>query len=103
MEKGILGNTIRRKRIESGYSQEELAELLGITPTHLKHLESEHRKPSIEVLIKLMELLNFSFDSIVLPSTDRIEEKELILALSSCSTQELKILYDLLLSLRKNG
>lgn len=102
MEKGILGNTIRNKRIELGYSQEQLAELIGITPTHLKHLESEHRKPSIEVLVKLMEHLNFSFDAIVYPSVDRLKEKELFLLLSACSDKELNIIKDLILSLIKN-
>ena len=27
--------------------EEELAEAVQITPTHMKHIESEHRKPSV--------------------------------------------------------
>lgn len=103
MEKGILGNTIRNKRIELGYSQEELAEFIGITPTHLKHLESEHRKPSIEVLVKLMQHLKFSFDAIIFSDNNRLKEKELLLLLTSCSDKELNILQDLILSLKKNN
>lgn len=52
LEEGILGNSIRTARIKKGLPQEQLAELAGITPTHLKHIESEHRKPSIEVMNK---------------------------------------------------
>lgn len=102
MDKGILGNTIREARIKCGYSQEELAELLGISPTHIKHIESEHRKPSIEILIKLMELLHFSFDSIVFRDTKRIVEKEISISLISCTDSELNIIQDLIHSLKKN-
>lgn len=103
MDKGILGNTIREARIKSGYSQEELAELLGISPTHIKHIESEHRKPSIEILIKLMELLHFSFDSLVFKNSERIVvEKEISISLTSCTDSELNIIQDLIHSLKKN-
>ena len=50
MKPGLLGNTIRQARLNCKMTQEELAEAVQITPTHLKHIESEHRKPSIEVL-----------------------------------------------------
>ena len=60
MEKGLLGNTIRQARIDNKYTQEELAEKIGITATHLKHIESEHRKPSIEVLFSLASELHIS-------------------------------------------
>ena len=42
MEQGLLGNTIRQARIDNNMTQEQLAELVQITPTHLKHIESEH-------------------------------------------------------------
>ena len=45
----LIGQVIKYARIENGFSQEQLAELIDITPTHLKHIESGHRKPSIEV------------------------------------------------------
>lgn len=53
----------KNKRI----TQEELAELLDVTPTHVKHIESGHRKPSIEILLDLAKILNFSLDSMVDP------------------------------------
>ncbi len=48
-------------------SQEKLAELLNITPSHLKHIESEHRKPSLEVLFKAVVLLDISLDALLFP------------------------------------
>lgn len=65
MERGILGNAIRSARMARGMSQEELAERLDITTSHLKHIESEHRKPSVEVLFRLVLLLDLSLDALL--------------------------------------
>lgn len=67
----ILGNTIRTARMKKGYTQEELSELLDITPGHLKHMESGKRKPSVPLLFQMMKLLDFSIDELVFP--DRIK------------------------------
>lgn len=79
-----LGNTIRRARMKKGYTQEQLSELLDITPAHLKHMESGRRKPSVPLLFQMMELLNFSVDALVFPDrsestvlhTDGLTEKQ---------------------------
>lgn len=103
MEKNILGNAIRTARIKNGLSQESLAELIGITPTHLKHIESEHRKPSIEVLFKLCQTLHFSLDNIVFPTdSNDAHKKEILSLLNVCTDKELCIIQDMILSLLKN-
>ena len=102
--KGSLGNAIRAARIKKDLSQETLAELVGITPTHLKHIESEHRKPSIEVLIEIAQILQMSVDNIIFPQESEINQKinEIENRLKNCSLNELQIVLDLLLSLRNN-
>ena len=60
MKDGLLGDTIRRARMDNKMTQEQLAEAINISPTHMKHIESEHRKPSVEVLFLLADVLNFS-------------------------------------------
>lgn len=104
LEKGILGNAIRNARIENKLSQEELAEIVGITPTHLKHIESEHRKPSIEVLFRLAKTLHFSLDNILFDSRDLRREKirEIENLLTLCSEKELQITQNLIHSLLEN-
>lgn len=62
-----LGNTIRAARMKKGYTQEELSELLEITPAHLKHMEGGRRNPSVPLLFQMMELLDFSVDALVFP------------------------------------
>lgn len=58
-----IRNTRKNKRI----SQEELAERLDVSPTHIKHIESGHRKPSVELLFEIAKVLNLSLDSIIHP------------------------------------
>ena len=45
--------------------EKELAEMLEVSPTHVKHIESGHRKPSIEILFEIAKILNISLDSVV--------------------------------------
>ena len=46
-------------------TQERLAELVNITTSHLKHIESGHRRPSIEVLFQLAKILDLSLDALI--------------------------------------
>ncbi len=62
-----LGEAIRAARMRKGLTQEALAELLDITPIHLKNMESSRRKPSVPLLFALMKLLDFSVDALVFP------------------------------------
>ena len=79
-----LGEAIRAARIRRGLTQEALAELLDITPIHLKNMESSRRNPSVQLLFALMELLDLSVDALVFPErqeggvlhTDGLSEAE---------------------------
>lgn len=104
IEKGALGNAIRKARIENGLSQEKLAEMIGITPTHLKHIESEHRKPSIEVLFQIAAILHMSIDNIIFQQETLVQYriKEIDVQLTTFSANELQIILDLIHSLQNN-
>lgn len=105
LNKTQLGSAIRSHRISLGYTQEYLAEQIDITVTHMKHLESGHRLPSIEVLYRLVQILHLSLDKLWIPAsvTTTDAENELSLLLSHCSENELLILTDLAKSLLKNN
>ena len=53
-----LGNTIRIRREAFGYSQRELARLVGIQASHIAYLENGHRLPSLGLLVRLAKELN---------------------------------------------
>ena len=94
MEQGLLGSTIRQARLNCKMTQEELAEAVHITPTHLKHIESVHRKPSIEVLFSLASILHFSLDALFEnnPNNEYSRKKnEIQVLLNTCTESELDI------------
>lgn len=99
LPQGVLGNAIRQARMDCNLSQEELAEIVGITPTHMKHIESEHRKPSLEVLYRLAVTLTLSLDRIFLPdlATDTASRQQAHLLIGQCNEGELHVV---LLTLR---
>ena len=66
-ELALLREAIRKGRKNKKITQEELAEKLEVSPTHVKHIESGHRKPSIEILFELAKILNISLDEVVFP------------------------------------
>lgn len=62
-----LQRAIRQERKSKRITYEELAEMLEVSPTHVKHIESGHRKPSIEILFEIARVLNLSLDGVVFP------------------------------------
>lgn len=57
-----IGTNIQFARESAGYTQEELSELIGLTPNHLSAIERGVSGASLEVLQKLCSLLRVSAD-----------------------------------------
>jgi transcriptional regulator with XRE-family HTH domain len=53
-----FGNTIRIRREAFGYSQRDLARLVGVQASHIAYLENGHRLPSLGLLVRLAKELN---------------------------------------------
>ncbi|QJW92478.1 helix-turn-helix transcriptional regulator (plasmid) [Spirosoma taeanense] len=52
-----IGDAVKRYRTNIGFSQKELAELCGITPTYLSQIEKGKKRPSYSLLEKLCKYL----------------------------------------------
>ena len=102
MEKGCLGNAIRNARLKANITQEDLSEKLGISVTHLIHIESEHRLPSVPLLIKIMTVLGMSFDDVVFdaPKESKLLNNTINL-LRQCPDRDLNIINETLHAMRK--
>jgi len=103
LDKGELGSAIRAARLEKHLSQEELAELVGITPTHIKHIESEHRKPSLELLSRLVRTLNLSLDTLFFPGREDAAYRKTERLMRQCSDKQLRILHATIEAMLKEG
>lgn len=62
-----FGDLIREKRLAKGYSLRKFAELVGISPTYLSHVEQGKvdTPPTVERLRKMAELLGENPDELI--------------------------------------
>ena len=68
-----IGHKIRHSRLSPPYSQEQLAELTGISPAFLGHIARGTRAMSLETLVSICSVLNISIDYLLL---DEISETD---------------------------
>lgn len=73
-----LGRNIKTFRKNKGFTQEELADLLNITPQAISKWESESGLPDVSMLIPLAQVLGVSTDSLL--GYDSISENEEIIS-----------------------
>lgn len=104
-----IGRRIKQKRIEKGFTQERLSELIGVGPSHMSHLESGKTVPSMEVFITLCNVLTCSADELLcreIPTAQPLMANWLTDLVADCDAVETKILSDILTAakntLRKN-
>ena len=89
-----LGDVIKQARQKSGLTMKELAFRVDITPRYLYRIENEGKKPSYDVLYKLIRELSITSDSIFYPerSTKDSEVENLIRRLYNCDERSLEVI-----------
>ena len=88
-----LGSVLKAGRIAKGLTREQLAEIINITPHYLMSIENENKKPSYDVLFRLIRELSIPADTIFYPESQQSNTKVeyLIRLLHLCDERELKI------------
>lgn len=66
-----MGQRIRKRRIQLGITQDELARQMGVSLSFIGHLERGTRKASIDTLVALSNTLSISTDSLLAASINR--------------------------------
>ena len=98
-----IGQRIRGNRKECGLSQEQLAEQVAISPTHMSHIETGSTKLSLPVFIKIADALSIQTDSL-LSDSPRVNRTnlgmEITNLLDSCSVKDMYILLDTIKTLK---
>lgn len=96
-----IGQRIRKYRKASNLSQEQLAENVGISVTHMSHIETGNTKLSLPVLVKIAEILSVQTDAIIY-ETPQINKtyimQELSEIIDSCSANKLNVIVDIIKS-----
>lgn len=92
-----IGKRIRAYRKSLGVSQEQLAELVGISVTHMSHIETANTKLSLPVLVCIAESLHVSMEALVHGACSQeltTALDELASILDDCTDREIKIIIE---------
>ena len=92
-----IGQRIRKFRKAYRLSQEQLAEKVGISTTHMSHIETGNTKLSLPLFVKLANVLSIQTDELLhdTPQQNKTAIKgELEEILDSCSMQDIQIIED---------
>ena len=59
----MLGNNIRKYRIDLEYSHKELSDKSGVSLRHVQYIESGGKMPSLEIAFKITMVLTGTYDT----------------------------------------
>lgn len=94
-----IGQRIRKLRRAANLSQEQLAEKVWISTTHMSHIETGSTKLSLPVLVDIADALQVSVDEILsdgaVMGKSRAEE-DIASALNSCTPKQAAFLANLI-------
>ncbi|MBE6546537.1 MAG: helix-turn-helix transcriptional regulator [Ruminococcaceae bacterium] len=57
-----FGNTLKKLRLQEGYTQQQLADKLGVTKSVISYYELQERYPSPDVLIRMAYIFHVTTD-----------------------------------------
>lgn len=98
-----IGQRIRKIRKANNLSQEQLAEQVGISTTHMSHIETGNTKLSLPVFVDIACALSVQTDELLYDSpviNKTSIKREVSYILDSCSTNDCYILLDILTASR---
>lgn len=93
-----IGKRIRQKRLSLNKSQEQLAEAVDISVTHMSHIETGNTKLSLPVLVKIANALSVSTDELLcdnLISSKTVFVNEIADLLENCDNTQVRIITDI--------
>lgn len=98
MDYYAIGQKIRKFRKALGLSQEELAEKIDISTTHMSHIETGNTKLSLPVFVDIARCLQVSTDEL-LREPEKQEEvfavEQINLLLQDCTSLQLRVILDI--------
>ena len=98
MDYYAIGQRIRKIRKTRNLSQEQLSEMVGISITHMSHIETGNTKLSLPVLVDLANALEVRTDDLLYDkvTAERSTATDTIVQLlEACTTQQLRVIEDL--------
>lgn len=105
MDYYAIGQRIRKIRKARGLSQEKLAEKIGISTTHMSHIETANTKMSLSTFTELASALEVRTDELLYD--DRPEDRSTSIAyitelLDNCTIQQVRIIEDIVKAVKES-
>ncbi len=98
-----IGRNIRALRISRQMTQEQLADKLSLSISHVRNVESSNAKISLPTLIKLANIFDVSTDSILcesLNNRNRAMDCMYLESIRGCNERQLKIIIETIKTLK---
>ena len=100
-----IGQRIRRIRKAHKLSQEELAEKVGISTTHMSHIETGNTKLSLPVFVDIAEALEVKTDSLLYDEPrDSVTTamSDIAAILEECDTKQACVISDMVKAMKQS-
>ncbi len=98
MDYYAIGQRIRRIRKARGVSQEKLAEQVGISTTHMSHIETGNTKMSLPIFASLAAALDVRTDELLYdeaPAGRSAALTHIAELLDGCTTPQVRVIEDI--------
>lgn len=99
-----IGKRIKIARIKADLTQEQLAEKIEISPTHLSNIETGSTRVSLNTIVSIANALSVTSDDLLCENIimARVQfEKDIALLLEDCDEYEIRVIKDMVSSIKE--
>ena len=98
-----IGKRIKIARIKADLTQERLAEMVEISPTHMSNIETGTTRVSLSAIVSLANALSVTVDDLLCDSVIKAKvqfERDIASILSDCDEYEVRMIKDMAQALK---
>lgn len=92
----LVGNNIKRERIQAGYTQEKFSELIGIGTKSLSAIERGTVGVSLTTLLRICKVLSISSNSLLFENSRKNDVQSITERLERLTPEQFAIANDIL-------
>ena len=100
----VIGKRIKIARIKADLTQERLAEMVEISPTHMSNIETGTTRVSLTAIVSLANALSVTVDDLLCDSVVKSKvqfEKDIAGILADCDEYEIRMVKDMAQALKE--
>lgn len=105
MDKVLLGKKLKQIRISRGISQEQLSEMIYLSPRQMSIIETGNSYPSLDTFVRIAEKLEFDINDFFNINIKNGDEKRarVIEQVKTASSKHLDLISDIITAIEKNS